>query len=122
MSNLKQVEENLESANRSAANSLTKKDLNIVNKARGKYLEFKPIACTGCQYCLSCPQGINIPKIFEIYNDAVMYENPKQAREEYQRLSENGTEKCLGCLKCEKLCPQHIEISKELKKAEDLLS
>ncbi|RJR25782.1 aldo/keto reductase [Candidatus Microgenomates bacterium] len=120
MSSLDQVEENLAIADRSAANSLTERDLKIIKKAKEKYLSFKPVPCTGCEYCLPCPQAINIPKIFEIYNDAVMYGNLKQAKEQYQRL--NGVENCLKCFRCEKLCPQGIKITEQLKKAQELLA
>lgn len=123
MNNLIEVEENLESAGRSETDGLSKEELEIIKKAKDKFLEFKPVPCTKCEYCLPCPKAVNIPKIFEAYNDAVMYENLEQARDQYQRLLENNeVGNCIGCQRCEKLCPQHIKITEALEKAKDLLT
>lgn len=122
MSNYKQVEENLQSADTSAVDGLSQEELKIIKEAKDTYLKFKPIPCTKCGYCLPCPKGVDIPKTFEIYNDAVMYEDTQQARIQYQRFIEGRAENCINCRRCEKLCPQHIEIAKELKKAKELLA
>jgi hypothetical protein len=122
MSNQKQVEENIQSADTSEVNSLSQEELKIIEEAKATYLEFKPIPCTKCEYCLPCPKGVNIPKVFEAYNDAIIYGDLEQARNQYERLAGSGAENCVNCERCEKLCPQHIEIARELQKAKDLLS
>jgi hypothetical protein len=78
--------------------------------------------CTGCNYCMPCPHNVNIPGCFAAYNVSYsvgMYAGVQQyltstgindARKNY--VASN----CKKCGKCEKLCPQHIQIIKSLKK------
>ena len=83
------------------------------------------VGCTGCRYCMPCPQGVDIPGTFSAYN--LRYsEGWFQALKQYgmcQVLRKNPTvlTKCIGCGACEKHCPQHIEIRKELKNAGKVL-
>lgn len=123
MSTLQQVKENVESANSSAPNSLNKKDLSLIEKVRKKYEQLTPIPCTKCEYCLSCPQGVNIPQIFEIYNSVNTFNTPlEEARKRYRRLvDEEKAVNCVKCGQCEAACPQKIKITKWLKKADKLL-
>ncbi len=67
------------------------------------------IPCTGCCDCLPCPVGIDIPKVFQIYNrlPADGYENTKFF---YDQLNKKADD-CLRCARCEKLCSQRIGIS-----------
>ena len=123
MSNLKQVKENIESANRSSVNSLSKEELSLIEKVREKYKELQPIPCTTCRYCLPCSQGVDIPKIFEIYNSMGVFYSKKKAKENYRLLKESQKVKnCIECGKCESLCPQNIKIIDWLKKVENALS
>ena len=74
MSTIQQVEENLETASHSSVGLLKEQDLVLVEQARKAYESLAPIPCTQCEYCLPCPNGVSIPKIFEVYNEAIMYE------------------------------------------------
>ena len=40
------------------------------------------VPCTGCQYCMPCPYGINIPGIFKFYNDNVVAGTYVQSKEQ----------------------------------------
>ncbi len=73
MSSLGQLQENLESANRSGVGWLDEQERKLVQVVQEKYRDLSPIACTKCGYCLPCPQGVNIPLNFELYNDATVY-------------------------------------------------
>jgi len=67
--------------------------------------------CTGCRYCMPCPAGVNIPKNFQIWNTMAMYENARLTKRSWRGLEENArADKCVGCGRCEELCPQHISI------------
>ncbi len=122
MSTLQHVEENLASADRSGVDSLTAEELALVDKARAAYQSLTPIPCTACEYCLPCPQEVSIPRIFEIYNEAFMYEDQQTARRFYEWLkAEHRADACVACHQCEEKCPQTIEIVAWLEKAHALL-
>ena len=79
--------------------------------------------CTGCAYCMPCPSGVNIPRIFRIWNNYGMYDNKKGAKKNYFSLEhENRATSCVECGACESVCPQHLNIISDLKKADDELS
>ena len=123
MSTMQHVEENVTSAGRSRIDKLTDADLALVERVHGTFSELAPIPCTNCQYCLPCPNGVNIPRVFAIYNEAQMYQDLAGARNAYQWLpKENRAHNCVECGECEPKCPQHIEIINWLKTADALLS
>ena len=76
------------------------------------------IYCTGCNYCMPCPMGVNIPGCFAAYNTSYLqgfifgltaYTTNTAAGMKSKRL-------CNDCGKCEKICPQFIPIRKTLDK------
>lgn len=66
------------------------------------------IPCTGCRYCVSeCPQEINIPGVFECYNDYKVFGNPQFFDFNYTTLSAYPrADACVGCERCMEMCPQ----------------
>ena len=112
MSTFQQVEENLASAERSGVGTLNAEELALVDRVRAKYKELCPVDCTHCDYCQPCPNQVNIPRIFELYNQASMYNILPQSRSQYERMPmETRADMCLDCGECLEKCPQHIEIS-----------
>jgi len=119
MSTMDQLEENLHLADTAEAGMIgeSKKDvykdvLKIVNRAC-------KIRCTGCNYCMPCPFGVNIPGSFAAYNAIYSLgyvEGMKQFVTSTGLMSEKGSSPglCKKCGKCEPHCPQHILIIKEL--------
>lgn len=80
------------------------------------------VGCTGCGYCMPCPKNVDIPGTFAAYNRKYA-EGKFWAYVDYfmcTALRKNSTaaSNCIGCGKCEKHCPQNIEIRKQLKCAE----
>lgn len=118
MSTLDQVKENIISADKSGINTLTGNELEIVEKAAAKYKELSPVDCTGCDYCLPCSNGVDISRIFSLYNEAHTFSFEDEKKEEYQRLSESKqVSNCIACGKCEDRCPQELPIIELLEKA-----
>ena len=79
------------------------------------------VGCTGCGYCMPCPKGVDIPGTFAAYNRRYA-EGKFWSLVDYvicTTLRKNSTaaSNCIQCGKCEKHCPQHIEIRKHLKDA-----
>jgi predicted aldo/keto reductase-like oxidoreductase len=112
MSSMDQVEENIGTAEISGANTLSEKELRIIGLARDKYGERAAIPCTECGYCKPCPNGVDIPRNFSLYNDAVMYDDPNDARFAYDRFFDHSehADHCTQCRECEERCPQKIPI------------
>ena len=122
MSTLEQVKQNVASGSQSSPGILTADELALIARVRDQYRELCPIPCTQCKYCLPCPSGVNIPRIFEIHNEAIMYNDHKEARIFYNWLKEEEkADSCTECAQCEELCPQAIEIVEWLARAHQLL-
>jgi predicted aldo/keto reductase-like oxidoreductase len=126
MSTMDQVIENLAIADRSGPGKLTPEDLALYDRVRETYKSLSPIPCTKCRYCAPCPNGVDIPGVFELYNDVSVYDEPRLARIRYQSphgmKPESRADKCLECGTCVEKCPQQIDIPDWLKKAHEKLS
>lgn len=111
-----EVEENIRIMQDAQANSLTKEELGIIKQAKEIYLNRVQVLCTDCKYCQPCPQGVDIPRVFTMYNDASIYNNFDGSRWLYDNLikNEHDAGRCVACEQCETLCPQHLEIIKFL--------
>jgi uncharacterized protein len=122
MSLPEQVEENLVSAGLSGVGSLTPGEEQVYDLVRKQYRESTPIPCTQCGYCQPCPNGVNIPRIFEFFNKGVAINNFGQARFRYTSMPEGEkADQCVDCLECESKCPQHIHITAWLDYVHDIL-
>ncbi|MDR1774177.1 MAG: aldo/keto reductase [Clostridioides sp.] len=117
MNALEQIDENIKIASMSQSESFSDEEIKTVEKARDIYLQKVKVGCTGCGYCMPCPRGVVIPDIFSIYNDYFMFgENTMYSRLDSKEKASN----CIKCGLCEKQCPQHIEIRKELENVKNL--
>lgn len=122
MSTLPQVEANIKSVEKSKIGMLSREELALFEKAKKEYEKLFPLPCTDCRYCLPCPQGVNIPKVFEIYNHSFAFRNLGIEKKQYRFLPpEERAENCLSCRRCESLCPQKIKITEKLKEVGRLL-
>jgi hypothetical protein len=122
MSTMQHVEEDLEYAERSRPGLLTAEELALVARVRGLYRELSPVPCTGCRYCVPCPQGVAIPEILELYNAAHMYGEPARQRMFYTWLDEDTrADACTACGECESVCPQGIAVAGWMEKAQAYL-
>ena len=78
MSSLSQVEDNLKYVDEGRPGTLTKKELALIDRVKATYRERMKVGCTGCEYCMPCNNGVNIPGCFEQYNNASMFGDPEQ--------------------------------------------
>jgi len=124
MSAMDHVEENLESADHSGVGTLNDEELRLLDRVRDAYRALSPVPCTDCRYCQPCPNGVDIPRIFENYNNAMMYGDHARYRASYNRFmeAEKRADNCVECGQCESVCPQQIEIIEWLKVAHAFLS
>jgi predicted aldo/keto reductase-like oxidoreductase len=123
MSTMEQVKQNVASASQSGPGTLTADELALIARVRDKYRELCPIPCTQCRYCMPCPSGVNIPRVLEIYNEAIMYNSHQTARAAYNLWlnKEERADLCTQCAQCEEVCPQEIEIVEWLAQIHQLL-
>jgi len=111
MSTMQHVVENVESAGRSGPGTLTEEELGLIERVKQKYGELGFIGCTGCRYCVPCPQGVAIPEIFALYNQYYSTKDDSvKARYSEQIAAENRASRCVECGQCEELCPQQLPI------------
>ena len=123
MSAMEHVTENVASAEASGINTLGAQDVALFERVRARYRELCPIPCTQCGYCMPCPNGVDIPRNLELYNEGVMYEKPDHARDGYRWIPEDKrASACIQCRECEELCPQAIPISEWMVHAHEVLA
>ena len=123
MSTMQQVEENVVSAGVSGAGTFQPEDLAVIASAREQIKQLSPIPCTKCEYCLPCPNGVNIPRNFDVYNQGAMFYDHDGARRAYKQWisDESKAAQCVQCQECEDKCPQKILISQWMPVLEEVL-
>lgn len=123
MSTMTQVEENLASTERSGVNTLTDDEQALIAQVRNQYQALSPIPCNKCNYCMPCPNGVNIPRVFETYNEGLIYNTQDGARQAYNHWIPEleRANCCIACKECEELCPQGILISQWMPVIHDVL-
>lgn len=125
MNSLEMVEENCRIASESSVGDLSSDDFSLIEEVKAEIEKTTKVPCTGCAYCMPCPQGVDIPGAFRCYNE-MFSEGKRVGRSEFFQVI--GIRKkpalpsqCIGCGKCEKHCPQNINIIEELKRANKAL-
>ena len=116
MSTLAQVQQNLGAAGTSATGMLAPGDLDLIAHVRDAYNALVRVTCTACSYCMPCPQGVNIPGMFQLVNEGSMFGSWDIQRKRYGQMKSEGSsaDSCIRCGACEEKCPQHIAIRDEL--------
>jgi len=118
MNTMEMLNENIRTASVTEANSFSKEEFDLFGKVRTILNETIKIPCTGCNYCMPCPAGVDIPTCFSCYNDREIEGKigalTKYIMQTSLKSKAQNASLCTQCGKCEKHCPQKIEIRKEL--------
>jgi predicted aldo/keto reductase-like oxidoreductase len=114
MSEMWHVEENLLYADRSGPKTLNDSELALFSEVKEAYNRLGFVGCTACEYCMPCPEGVEIPSILGYYNEYYMSGGNQEIKEKYWKniSPENHSTNCIACGKCEELCPQKLPIRK----------
>jgi len=132
MNSMEMIDENVASADR--AEPFTPAENKAVDAMLARLQSFSDLYCTGCGYCLPCPNGVDIPGNFLLMNYHKVYGMTDYARERYAKLLDGETvwlhgprvqgaaNLCVQCGQCEPLCPQNIQIMDQLEDVHDALS
>jgi predicted aldo/keto reductase-like oxidoreductase len=119
MTEVSQVEENLQLADAARPGMLGEAELGVYRRVLELLNRSYKIRCTGCNYCMPCPRGVNIPGCFAAYNTmhTIGYVAGMQQFVTSTALTSErsgGPGLCVKCGTCETHCPQHLEIIKSL--------
>jgi predicted aldo/keto reductase-like oxidoreductase len=132
MNEMDQIEENAAAAAR--AGEMSPEENAQIQRLVEKNQRLADLYCTGCAYCMPCPNDVNIPENFRYMNWYRVWGMEEEAKKAYARLSEDGTwtswagrieglkaEECVRCGECEPKCPQNIPIMDQLEEVADTL-
>lgn len=122
MNSEQMILDNIKTASEAKIGELTEQDERMLSSIADAINSKMKVGCTGCGYCVPCPKAVDIPGTFSSYN-RLYSEGWFPAMKEYfmcTALRKNSTvaSNCIGCGKCEKHCPQGINIREELKNAQ----
>lgn len=125
MNDESQVTENLKTAETAMPNTMKPEELKVTTEVAQTFRRLLKVPCTGCQYCMPCPNGVNIPGNFQVYNEYHLYKDEPKSRGTYAMMLMGGLNGkradaalCKECKVCAERCPQHIAIPEKLKEVE----
>ncbi len=122
MNTVEMVEENAATASREEPLSADERQRVLAMLEENRRLS--ELYCTGCGYCMPCPNGVNISECFRLMNLHRVYGLTEPARRRYRRFGEEGNLNagaCVECGQCEPKCPQKIPIIEQLKETQRAL-
>jgi predicted aldo/keto reductase-like oxidoreductase len=124
MSTPKMVDENLATASRKTYMTARQRKamLKRMQKVKGQFTA----VCTSCGYCMPCPEGVNIPQNFLLWNQARYLGLVKWARMRFRGLQQgrHGDRSAFACKQCGQClpkCPNDIPIVEQLAETAKML-
>jgi predicted aldo/keto reductase-like oxidoreductase len=112
---IEQLKDNLRIFSASQSNVMSEQDMELIHTVQKVYESKQNIACTGCKYCMPCPQGLDIPNLFKLYNQYLLLDRPLNDSLIYQNSRMVCADRCVRCGHCAEHCPQQLEISELMK-------
>lgn len=113
MSTMEQIQDNVATMNR--FEPITPEDQAVIEKAVAAYKVKDVVPCTGCRYCMDCPQGVDIPKMFKLYNAYAVEKDGNAYLTALEKEPESEfPSSCISCGICASHCPQAIAIPEKL--------
>ena len=123
MGSVSMVDENCAIA--SNTKPLTEAEQAGIQAATEQMQALSKLYCTGCNYCMPCPQNVAIAENFSLMNLHRVYGLTQHAKKRYTEMASradklpedqrrNTAEHCVGCGLCENRCPQKLKIRKQL--------
>ena len=118
-----QLQENMKTLSDEHVADLTQEEKDLIDRVSDEYNRLIKYSCTGCNYCMPCPQKLDIPRILRYFNDWNIYEQNPSTKLEYTTWIPAGrhASDCIGCKACEEKCPQHLLISQAMKEAAEAM-
>ena len=121
MSNVEQMRDNLSFM--TDFKPLNEEEQAIIRQAQVILAKSAAVPCTACGYCLEgCPKQIPIPQVFESLNKHLVSGQTADGRALYEQAvaGRGKAGDCIGCKKCEAVCPQQLPVTEHLKQAAEL--
>jgi len=114
MSTMEHVMDNLNTFNQYTP--LNETEMGLIKQVGDSLRSRMKNGCTGCEYCMPCPHGVNIPRNFRIWNDYGVYGNKDVTQRRFFKDMDwaERADQCVACGNCEPLCPQAITIIQDL--------
>jgi uncharacterized protein len=105
-------------------------DHEFLKRVQDEFMAYHKIPCTKCAYCMPCPHDVDIPRMFELYNQSLIksagdrhnrfqfirehFFNMSKTHYNYHTPVSHRASSCVRCGACEEKCPQHIKISEHM--------
>ena len=117
MSSREQLQQNIATVSAADLNVLSDEERELIDKVSDEYNRLIKYSCTGCEYCLPCPQKLKIPDLIDTLNEWNIYgQNPATKMEYIEWVPEGRhASDCISCKACEKKCPQGLPIAQIMK-------
>ena len=122
MNSMAQLDDNIQTAEEALPGCLDESEQAVFPQVIDIFRASYKIPCTGCNYCMPCPRGVNIPGCFAAYNAsyamgfAAGFQQYLTSVNAADLNSTSNARSCTGCGKCTKHCPQNIDVPAQLKR------
>lgn len=121
------LDENLRLVSNENYNLLTDEEKRRIQNIAVKFKELSDVVCTGCGYCMPCPNEVNIKQIFDFLIRYQVYGQKEDTKRMYAQIGKlrwlpgKDATACIECGECLEKCPQNIPIIEQLKEAHQIL-